>query len=73
MKGPIKRQESLILGIKTLRRRRRRKVTARACQTGPEAKNSGWVGSCNAYNCLFAINTLAIPSLILLIMWVGVF
>ena len=34
-------------------------------------KNSGWVGSSNAYNCLFTLHKYAIFGPILLIMWVG--
>ena len=33
-------------------------------------KNRGWVGSSNAYNCLFTVHKLAIFDPILLIMWV---
>ena len=36
-------------------------------------KNSGWVGSSNAYNCLFTLHKKAIFGPILLIMWVGGF
>ena len=34
-------------------------------------KNSGWVGSSNAYNCLFTLHKYAIFGPVLLIMWVG--
>ena len=36
-------------------------------------KNSGWVGSSNAYNCLFALHEFAIFGQNLLIMWLGGF
>jgi len=34
-------------------------------------KNSGWIGSSNAYNYLFALHKLAIFGPNLLVMWVG--
>ena len=36
-------------------------------------KNSGWMVSSSAYNCLFTLHKLVIFGLILLIMWVGGF
>ena len=34
-------------------------------------KNSGWMGSSNAYNCLFVLHKLAMFGPNLLVMWVG--